>query len=312
MLYCFSGGKVGTLVHYATISGRSPKSGNFGGGKQLILLSVERFRGSALPLTGDGKIGTRHYSACILNCLTSLVIIFPDQTQAGKIAMKRELLIFCLLLAGCDTSEKKRERALQDAMRENAKCIDLRRADSSHSLNAVAQAEMEAVCEAARRMSSEALGREAGVDKVAVATPPPVTWRYVEDEDKLRGGKRRAAIVDSEQKLDLAPPYDGGAKASLVIRKTPAYGVDISIVIDRGQFICTDFYHKYVTLRFDDGKSEKYRCHEPSDLSHNKIFFTPAGKILEKIKKSKTVLFEVGLFQNGNRQISFDTRNLHW
>lgn len=222
------------------------------------------------------------------------------------------LLPVLLLMNGCDSPEIRRQKALQDAMKENEKCINLRQADIANVLSPADQAKMEDVCGTASRMIADAVGGD-GAAPTATATPTrPATWRYLEEADKIRGGKRQMALIDSDEKLSFNSPYGGGSTATLGVRKTPAYGSDVTISVDRGQFKCSSFNNDQVSVRFDDRPIEKYICHEPSDGRLDVIFLTPFSKFLRNIKLSKKVIIEVEFFQNGVRQIEFNSSNLKW
>jgi hypothetical protein len=140
----------------------------------------------------------------------------------------------------------------------------------------------------------------------------PERWLYRESPDKMRGTNTRYASVQSINKLYFDLPYSGGSSATLMLRKSPEFGRDVILSIEKGQFLCNSYDGCTVAMRFDSGKVEKYSAVEPSDGSSDVLFLRPYEKIVSKLRNSKHLTIEAEFYREGRQQIEFDVAGLNW
>lgn len=137
-------------------------------------------------------------------------------------------------------------------------------------------------------------------------------WKYSEQNDEMRKSSEKTASVDSENTLDFAFPYNGGSTGTIEIRRSPSYGFDVILSISKGQFVCHSFTGGHINVKFDDRPIEKFGCTSASDGSSNVIFFRTPQRMLAGLKNSKKTIIETEFFNEGSRQMTFNTQGLKW
>ncbi|WP_157596112.1 hypothetical protein [Plesiocystis pacifica] len=130
--------------------------------------------------------------------------------------------------------------------------------------------------------------------------PPPSKWLYDMRADPM-GGTVSLAAVQSSNMFDFDFPYQGTQQATLMVRHES--GTDIILSIERGQFTCA--LGCSVMVRFDDGKTERWRAVGPSDHSTESIFLRRESSFMKKLKKARTLRIEAEFFQEGTRVLEF-------
>jgi hypothetical protein len=78
-------------------------------------------------------------------------------------------------------------------------------------------------------------------------------WIYSEHEDEMGRGTNQFARLTSVNAVKFGFPYEGEQHAILLLRKSPKYGKDVILQIERGQFT-SSFVQNFVTVRFDNGE----------------------------------------------------------
>ncbi len=126
----------------------------------------------------------------------------------------------------------------------------------------------------------------------------------------MRGTKSKFASIDSANKVDFSFPYSGGSDLQIVLRKRPSDGFKILLSIYKGQFDC--FMGCQFSVKFDDGKIEKWTASSASSGSSDVIFVNGESKFLSKLKKAKQLIIEARFYNSGDKQFKFDVSNLKW
>lgn len=150
-----------------------------------------------------------------------------------------------------------------------------------------------------------------GAPKEAGATDAP-KWTYSDSKDEMRGTTTRFASVESDNLLDFAFPYNGGATGSLTLRERPQDGLNILLAVSKGQFQCHALEGGNVTVKFDDGPLEGFPCYEPSDATPGLLFIGNERRFLHRLRVSRKITVEAQFFEEGPRQLTFETRGLVW
>jgi hypothetical protein len=140
---------------------------------------------------------------------------------------------------------------------------------------------------------------------------PESKWDYQNDKDEMRGTSSKIAQITSDNVVDLDFPY-GEVRGQLWIRQRPEDGLNVAFEVEKGQILCNNFTDSYVSVKFDDGPIQKFRCTDASDGSNNVAFLGNERRILSELKKSKRAIVEAEFFQEGRKQFTFDTAGLVW
>jgi hypothetical protein len=146
----------------------------------------------------------------------------------------------------------------------------------------------------------------------ADAPPAPrAKWEYSEDKDKMRGTTSRYASLRSENEVDLDFPY-GTVHGTLWVRRRPEDGLSVMFAVDKGQILCNAFSNSRVSIKFDDGPVQSFRCTDSSDGSSDTAFIEGASRALSGLKNAKRTIVEAEFFQKGRQQFVFNTAGLNW
>lgn len=130
--------------------------------------------------------------------------------------------------------------------------------------------------------------------------PPPSAWDYDIRRDPM-GGTIAIAAVSSTNTFEFDFPYQGSQHATLVVRK--AGGLDVMLSIEQGQFIC--MLGCSVLVRFDDGKTVRWRASDTADHSTTTIFLRRESDFVKALSKARVVRIEATFFQEGTRVLEF-------
>jgi hypothetical protein len=165
----------------------------------------------------------------------------------------------------------------------------------------------------------------APVASTAPATSPPVApaaaeptpaeqpiaatgqqWSYDVSEEKMTGGKRRIASVESTNMVDFGFPYNGPQNGHLTLRTDPRHGKDVLFRIEKGQILCPSYDGCAVQVRFDDEKPSNFAASGAADHSSEVIFLNDYNRFLAKLRKAKRVRLAVNIYQQGTPVFEFD------
>jgi len=126
----------------------------------------------------------------------------------------------------------------------------------------------------------------------------------------MRGTVEKFARIDSANLLDFKFPYNGGSTATLTLRSDPR--LNVILEVNKGQFLCDQYSHTSVSVKFDSGAISKFRCNTASDGRSNEIFIEGEGRFLASLRRASKVVIEPEFYQEGRQQIAFNVRGLKW
>lgn len=144
-----------------------------------------------------------------------------------------------------------------------------------------------------------------------IEATPASKWDYQNNKDDMRGTSSKTASITSENTVDLDFPY-GEVQGELWIRQRPEDGLNVAFEVEKGQVLCSSFSESYLSIKFDGGPIQKFRCTDASDGSDNVAFISDEHRVLAELKKSKRAIVEAEFFQQGRKQFTFDTAGLTW
>jgi hypothetical protein len=151
--------------------------------------------------------------------------------------------------------------------------------------------------------------QEAKLEQEAAALG--LRWEYEERSEKMGRGTVKLATVRSLNEVEFDFPYRGLQRATLQLRLHPRYGKDVTIAIEKGQFLC-GFRNCQLSVRFDDGKAQNFSAVEPADHSTSMLFIRGYDRFLASARKAKKVYIEALFYQQGTRVFEFDISGLKW
>jgi hypothetical protein len=136
-------------------------------------------------------------------------------------------------------------------------------------------------------------------------------WDYSQSRDEMRGTTARSASLESNNTVDLDFPY-GEVHGQLWIRQRPEDGLNVAFEVEKGQVLCHTYSDDYISMKFDDGPIQRFRCTGSSDGSTETAFITDEPRALAALKRAKRTIVEAEFFQKGRQQFVFDTARLQW
>lgn len=131
-------------------------------------------------------------------------------------------------------------------------------------------------------------------------------WRYSQDTDEMTGKTSYFAVLESENIVTFQFPYAGPQHGRLMVREDPQFGFDVMFAIERGQLLCNSWDGCSVGVRIDEAAPTKWSATPAADHSSETLFFSRDRALYEQIRKSKRVIIQPEVFQQGNPTFTFD------
>jgi len=142
-------------------------------------------------------------------------------------------------------------------------------------------------------------------------------WETSFSNDEMRGTAQKFVQTESDNAVDFDFPYNGGSKMGLMLRSNKtqlkdgqkAEDLPLSeaiLTISKGQFICSSYSDCHVSVKFDDGKIQKFTMSPASGGRSDVIFFDNSKPFIKSIKSHKKLILEADFYNSGPRQFKFD------
>lgn len=143
------------------------------------------------------------------------------------------------------------------------------------------------------------------------ATKEVSNWTYSNEVDEMTDKKSYFAECTSLNVVNFDFPYEGGSTLSIVVRKSPKFGISVYLRISSGQFNvgidgCT------IRVRANGKRVRSLGCSEAADGSTDVIFIDSTSKFISLLKKSHSLKIEAPFFQYGYQVFSFEVKDLKW
>lgn len=128
-------------------------------------------------------------------------------------------------------------------------------------------------------------------------------WEYDETKDPMTDKINKTAQLLSSDN-----------SGSIVIRRSPKWGVDAIIVVNSSLIFGPEYYgENYVTVRFDSMPSRKYYFSESGDGNSHVVFINKHSDFIKNCKSAKEILIDIPLYQEGRPIFKYKTdKPLEW
>ena len=130
-------------------------------------------------------------------------------------------------------------------------------------------------------------------------------WNYEEEADRMSGKKAKYAQTESDNSLNLRFPYQGKNHGVVQVRQHPQYGLDVILIVDKGQILCSQFSSCNVTIRFGDGKPMTFEGSPSADNDSKVVFLKNPRRFINEAKKHKNFAVQLMMYQAGNQVLEF-------
>jgi hypothetical protein len=141
----------------------------------------------------------------------------------------------------------------------------------------------------------------------------PRTWMYAEVEDPMGRGLMKAAGVSSQEPVTFRWLSGGPMYGRLIVRQHASGQMDVRLTLEHAHFLCHSYDEScHVTVRFDDGKPQRFSATKPMDQSTNTLFIRDERQVMAQIKRAKTLRIEALFYQDGLRIFEFNVEGLAW
>jgi hypothetical protein len=128
-------------------------------------------------------------------------------------------------------------------------------------------------------------------------------WVYTDHADKMQGINTKTGSLKSEVPLQFKPPYSGKNSAWISVSSLPSGDYGVSIWVEKGQILCPRECE--VMAKFDGSSIMAFKASHPIDLSQNRINISKGGLFFDWMSKSKDVMVQVTMYQDGMQVLEF-------
>ena len=129
-------------------------------------------------------------------------------------------------------------------------------------------------------------------------------WQYEATVDQMTDGKGRTATLVSENSLSLDFPYQGRNMGTLIVRQHPRHGLDVILLVDKGQIMCRSSDCP-VIVRFDDAKPIQLAGTPPQSHDSNIVFLGQSKNLVAQAAKAHRILVQFNMFRAGGQTLEF-------
>lgn len=148
-------------------------------------------------------------------------------------------------------------------------------------------------------------------DEVVESQDAP-NWSYNQSVDEMRGTTTYTVNNSSKNNIHLGSPYGGGTDLGIIIRHSDELGNEVIVATNNGQLWC-EYRSCSMAVKFDDNNVEYYSISRAAAGASEAMFLDGSeDSFISQLKKSKRTMIEIGFYNNGNQQFTFDTADLDW
>lgn len=164
------------------------------------------------------------------------------------------------------------------------------------------------------RRVMEATGRTYSDFETQEVEKPKKEWSVSREVDPMTDKETVWKSITSKNGINQDFPYEGYTQAHITVRKSPKYGTDVYVQIDRGQINGNEYRGtNYVTVRFDKTKAKRYYFNEAASGSSDIVFLQGVNDFIRRAKEAKSIKMEVPVFEYGDAFFEFEVDEpLEW
>lgn len=134
-------------------------------------------------------------------------------------------------------------------------------------------------------------------------------WTYSQFKNELDDSVTRVACTTSTNQIRQDFPYHN-TNADLCVRRPIKGQYEFFVRLNaNGQILC-GIQSCEIPMRLDASKAEHVVGEPPTDHSSNFLFLNNGPRFYAQLKKSKRMILELTIYQQGDQQLFFDTGNL--
>jgi len=163
------------------------------------------------------------------------------------------------------------------------------------------------------RIAEIAAKKEAELDQIR-ADMALADWKYFEQADQLTGKKSLIGKLNSKNRVDLSPPYNGGSTLTISVSRHPR---EVRFQIDKGQIIYNiktalngPRFVTVVNCRLDDGPIFVLKGIQPKSHSTTEFTLENPAAFTMGIRKKTSLKVEVLLYQDGPKVFDFNPNSM--
>lgn len=146
----------------------------------------------------------------------------------------------------------------------------------------------------------------ASTDSVEPVKKDTLKWRVEETVDEMTDTKNVLKTLHSENEVEFASPYSGGAFLDICVKYVQRTGTEVFVKLSKGQLFASEYKGTdFVTVRFDDDAAQKFHVTEPADGSNDILFIDNARGFINRAKTAKSIKMEVPVYREGTPLFTF-------
>ncbi len=137
-------------------------------------------------------------------------------------------------------------------------------------------------------------------------------WSYNRSSDLETSGEVFHAMIQSENLVNLQPPYDGEQRGSLYFRTHPRYGRQIYLQLERGSLVCPSLGGCTVGVQFDDEPQIQWEATRTGDFSPQMIFLLEHDAFIRRVMEAGTVRVQPTAFPDERPVFEFEVSGFEY
>jgi len=153
--------------------------------------------------------------------------------------------------------------------------------------------------------------KDSNSEQTTAESGPETKWEYSEEIDKMEGTTSYFAELPSTNKINFKFPYKGGSTLSINLRNKGT-GNEVYLYLDKGQIMPSLMGEKSMKFKFDDESTVTYSYTTASGAANNYVFINKQKEVINKLLKSKKVMIEIEIFNEGLNVFEYDSEGLVW
>jgi hypothetical protein len=137
-------------------------------------------------------------------------------------------------------------------------------------------------------------------------------WAYNRSTDLETSINVYHAMIESENLVNLAAPYDGEQRGALYFRTHPRYGRQIYLQLERGSLVCPTIGGCTVGVQFDDEPQVQWEATRVGDLSPQMIFLDDHDAFIQRVMDAGTLRIQPTAFPDERPVFEFEVSGFEY